>query len=442
MAEPSPERSRVPYYKKAPNQRFVITGMDMITPVGIGLEPSFNALVRGEVGVRPVDFSQSHPDVDFSRSRTHIAAFNPDYKESPLLERKERRDAHISSQMGMDVGRGAIVQAGYYKDGGITGIDPQEIAITMGTCVGGLDYADVMSTRLHSRGPDQVPALSPLQFLLDRVPGVISIKDGIKGPIFAPEAACATGAASIILGIQMIKDEMATIALAGGSDHAVSPLGISSFANSRALSTRNDEPQKASRPFDESAEGFVIGAGAGAVVVETLEHALNRGAKPLVEVIGYGWKSDAFHETAPSDTGEAAIRSMKQAISRAGISPDDVGYVNAHATSTKKGDGTEALAISTAYGSDRSDLLVASSKSMTGHLLGAAGAVEAIVVAKAIIEGRIPPSVNLEKPIVDNLTFVGAKAVDRRIRIAGSNSFGFDGINTHLLLAAWDPSLG
>lgn len=425
------EKLIVPFYNRTPDQRFVVTGMSAITPTGIGLEQSFNSLLKGEVGVRRVDFP------NFETSRTQIAAYNPDYKHSMFLNEKEGRKAHMSAHMGMDVGRMASVDSGLFKYGGWVNIDPDNIGITMGTCVGGLDYSEEMSMVLNLKGPHQVPALSPLQFLLDRVPGVISIKDGIRGPIFAPEAACATGAASIILAIQMIKDDLAEVVLAGGSDYAVSRLGISSFANSRALSTRNDDPKHASRPFDDSSDGFVIGGGAGALVIETLEHALDRGATPLVEVIGYGWKSDAYHETAPSDDARAAIGSMQQAMIRAGVEPNDIGYVNAHATSTKKGDLTEAYGIGEAYGRDRDDLVVGSTKSMTGHLLGAAGAVEGIVAAMTIREGLIPPSVNLHNPVVDYLNFAPPRAMKREILIAGSNSFGFDGINTHLLFARY-----
>lgn len=434
------ERNVVPFYERPDDQRYVVTGMSMITPTAIGLEAAFDSLCKGEVGVRAVDFSTSHPDIDFSESRTLIGAFNPDYTCSPYMDRTELRDAHMSSQLGYDVGRMAFIQSGF-EPGHFRGekplIDPEEVAIIMGTCVGGLDYADEMSRLLRSKGPHRVPALSPLQFLLDRVPGVISIKEGIRGPICAPEAACATGAAAPIMLIGLMKDDMAIMGLAGGSDFAVSPLGISSFANSRALSTRNNEPQKASRPFDKGSDGFVIGGGAGGLIIERLDEALERGATPLVEVAGYGWKADAFHETAPSEDGRAAVSAMSQALRRAGIGPELVGYVNAHATSTKKGDSPEAFAIGQVYGRDRDDLLVGSTKSMTGHLLGAAGAVEAIIAAMAVIKGRIPPNVNLDNPIVDYLNFAPSLAVARKIKIAGSNSFGFDGINTHLLLAQY-----
>ncbi len=420
---------------KSPSERFVITGMDAISPLGRSLRKSWDQALIGVSPIAEIDPSYG----DFTNFTTRIAGQVKEYEDSPNFDRKQNRKAHRVARFAMDATVGAIKDSGYHlvetsTEFGprmmIQEIEPEQWGICVGACVGGVSIVDEIGHTIRTRGPDRVEPIGPLHFLLDRVPGASSIGLTARGPIFAPEGACATGALSIITACQIIRDGLVDMMVAGGSDAAITTIGVAAFGNARALSRRNDEPERASRPFDKDADGFVMGEGAAALVIETLEHALARGTRIYAEIAGYGWTSDAYHETAPSGKGSA--RAMRQALSRARMDPSEIQYLNAHATSTPLGDKGEAASIAEVFGRNSTSANVGSTKSMTGHMLGAAGAIEAAFSVMAVYEDTIPPNVNLENTEID-LNLVGNKPIYTPVYAASSNSFGFDGINTNLI---------
>ena len=307
-----------------------------------------------------------------------------------------------------------------------------------GSGIGGIGSLGNGFKTLFDKGPDRVTPFLVVQMLIDLLPGQISMDLGLKGPNFSVVSACATSGNAIGEAAEVIKRGDADVMIAGGADAGVVPIGIAAFHAMRALSTRNDEPTRASRPFDIDRDGFVMAEAGGMMVLESLEHAQERGATIHAELAGYGLSADAHHVSAPSEDGDGAARAMRMALKKAGLAPKDIGYVNAHATSTPLGDRSETNAIKAVFGQAAYDLAVSSTKSMTGHLLGAAGVIEAMVCIKAIHDGMLPPTINLERPDpACDLDYVPNVARKRQVEYALSNSFGFGGHNSSLILTAF-----
>ena len=411
-------------------KRVVVTGMGIVSPVGTGVEYAWKNVVDGKSGVRKID------SFDVSDLASQIAGipqhgtepgmFNPD----AVVEPREQRKLDKSIVYGIVAADEAIKDAGLDSYEG----DKERIGVSIGSGIGGLNTIYENCIELHNGGPRRVSPFFIPKGIINMTAGNVSIKYGFKGPNISTVTACATGAHSIGEGVRLIQHGDADIMVCGGTEAAVGRIGLAGFSAMRALSTRNDEPEKASRPWDKNRDGFIMSEGAGILVLEEYEHAVKRGAKIYAEVAGYGLSGDAYHITAPAEGGEGGLRAMKAAIKDAGLTVDDVDYINAHGTSTGLGDMGELTAVKTLFG----DLPVSmsSTKSVTGHLLGAAGAVEAIFSVLAIRDGIVPPTINLDEPedAVGNFDLVPHVAKQRRVDVVISNSFGFGGTNASLVL--------
>lgn len=348
---------------------------------------------------------------------------------------KEARRADRFSQLAMAAAKEAVRHAGLLTEQE----DPSRIGVIVGSGIGGLKTLEDQHTVLLQKGPKRTSPLMIPMMITNIASGMIAIEFGYQGPNFCVVTACATAAQCIGEAWRLIRDQEAEVILAGGSEAAVVPLGLSGFANMKALSLRNDDPQKASRPFDRDRDGFVLSEGAGIVVLEELEHAKKRGAPILGEIIGYGLSADASHITSPDPSGRCAARAMRAALKRAGKKPEEIDYINAHATSTQQGDVCEALAIQSVFGPHVKSVPVSATKSMTGHCLGAAGAVELILCLQALEAQLIPPTINLDNPDpACDLHHVPYQARESRLRVAMSNSFGFGGHNASLVVAKFE----
>jgi beta-ketoacyl-acyl-carrier-protein synthase II len=405
-------------------RRVVVTGMGALTPVGLDVTSTWDGIVHGRSGISTVDrFKTDDLDV---RIAGQIEGFDP----TEFLDRKEARRMDRFLQLGLVAAQEAVRDAGLK----ITPENAERVAVLVGSGIGGINTIVDSAIILHTRGPDRVgPFVIPMM-LPDMLAGMIAIQTGAKGANFAVVSACATAGHAIGEAAELIKRGEADVVLAGGSEAPISRIGLAAFDSMRALSRRNAEPQRASRPFDAERDGFVLAEAAGVVVLEGLEHAMRRDARVYAEVTGYGATADAYHITAPSEGGEGAARAMRIAIERAGLQPADIGYINAHGTSTPHNDRTETQAIHTVFGEHAPP--VSSTKSMTGHLIGASGAVEAIICIKTILEGCLPPTINYENPDPDcDLDYVPNVARSKRIDAALSNSLGFGGHNTALVVS-------
>lgn len=414
-------------------KRIVITGLGTVNPLGNNVEQTWQAISEGRSGINRMD-----PLVN---TKVHIAGEVKGFEPLNYFEKRELRGIHRVAQFAHVSTLQALVDAGLWEDGHLKNIDPDEIGLRIGSGVGGMTVVPETEMIIQQRGDRRIPPLTMLLLLAERVSSVPSIKLGLRGPVSSTVAACATGSVSIIDAMYAIKMGDAQVMVAGGSESALDKVGVGSFAALTALSTRNDEPEKASRPFDKGADGFVMSEGSGVVVVESLSHALARNAKIYAEIVGYSNTADAYHETAPHGSG--AIRAMRQSIVRAGIQSKDIDYINAHGTSTQVGDAKELQAILEVFGVDEraqgNQLLVSSTKSMVGHLLGAAGGFEALMCAKAIETGVIPPTINQEQPIRDEIDLVPNISRQKEITYAMSNSFGFGGLNSVLVMKKYCP---
>jgi 3-oxoacyl-[acyl-carrier-protein] synthase II len=350
-----------------------------------------------------------------------------------VLERKEAKRMDRFVQFAVVAAREAIATSGI----DLEKANRDRIGVVLGSGIGGMETFEDQHTALMNKGPGRVSPFFIPMMIIDMAAGQISIQFGLKGPNFATVSACASGAHAIGEALRLMRAGDADVMIAGGSEATVTPMALAGFSNMKALSTRNDEPQRASRPFDMERDGFVIGEGAGVLVLETEEHARRRGATPLCELAGYGASGDAYHMTAPCVDGEGAARAMKRALDDAGLAPADVQYVNAHGTSTPAGDPAEVTAVKSVFGDHARKLMMSSTKSMTGHLLGAAGGLEAVAIALTISRGVVPPTINLENsdPTCD-LDFVPHQARTQRVKAALSNSFGFGGHNVTLAAKA------
>jgi len=408
-------------------RRVVVTGMGMLTAVGNDVRTTWDALLAGQSGVRTIEA------FDPSRLTARIAAEVHDFDASGVLDRKDQRRTDRYIQFGLVAARQAMDQAGLPER--LEGPLAEATGVILGTGLGGVGTLwDGMSTNAL-RGPDRIsPFLIPMG-IPNVGAGQVAINFGMTGPNFATVSACATGGHAIGEASEIIRRGDADVMLAGGSEAGIFEPLVGGFAAMRALSTRNDDPEGASRPFDAGRDGFVCGEGAGVVVLEALEHAEARGAEPLAELVGYGATADASHITLPAPGGIGAVRAAQRALVKAGLDPRDIDHVNAHATSTPEGDKAELQAIRTIFGDHAGAVSVTANKSMIGHTLGAAGAIEAIVTILAIREGCVPPTINLTDPdpAAEGLDLTPNVASRREIRTALSNSFGFGGQNTALI---------
>ena len=411
-------------------KRVVITGMGIVSPVGTGVDYAWKNLIKGKSGVRKIE------EFEAAGISSQIAGvpnrgekpgdFNPDI----VIDPREQRKMDNSIIYGLVAADEAIKDAKLIDYDG----DKIRIGVSVGSGVGGLSTIAGTDKEIFERGPRFVSPFFVPKCVVNMTAGQISIKYGFMGPNIAMATACATGSHSIGEGAEIIKRGDADIMICGGTEAAACPLGMIGFAALRALSTRNDEPEKASRPWDEGRDGFVLGEGAGILVLEEYEHAKARGAKIYAEVAGFGMGADAYHITAPAPEGVGGKRSMLLALDKAGLKPTDVDYINAHGTSTGLGDVGELIAVKELF--DAKKTCMSSTKSMTGHLLGAAGAIEAIFCALAIRDNIVPPTINLDKPIeeVGDFHLVPNKAQKRKVDVVLSNSFGFGGTNASLVL--------
>ena len=411
-------------------RRVVITGLGLISAVGNTTEEVWGQLLAGKSGVGPITaFDASNFAVQFA---AEVKNFDP----LKFIDKKESRKMGRFIHLAIAATEEAMQQSGLV----ITPEIEERVGVFIGSGIGGFEVIEREHQALLAGGPRKISPFFIPAVIVNMAAGQVSIRYGAKGPISATATACATSANSIGDSFKMIQHGDADVMIAGGSEAAVTQLAIGGFAAMRALSTRNDDPQGASRPFDKDRDGFVLGEGAGILILEELEFARARGAKILGEVIGYGMSADAYHMTGIAPEGAGAQRSMRAAIKDAGIEPSSVDYVNAHATSTPAGDGNESRAIELVFGEHATSkkLKVSSTKSMTGHLLGAAGGLEAGITAMALIEQKIAPTINLTEPGEDCvLDYVPNKAIDANVDIALSNSFGFGGINASLIMRRW-----
>jgi 3-oxoacyl-[acyl-carrier-protein] synthase II len=404
--------------------------MGVVSPVGSDLHSFWDNLTHGRSGIGKVSlFDVSGYDCQIGGE---VKGFEP---AAWFKVPKDAKRADRFAQLGMAAAKLAMA------DAGLEGApeDPERFGVIIGSGIGGLKSLEDQHTNLITKGPGRISPFMIPMMISNMASGLVSMEFGLQGPNYAPVSACATSAHAIGEAWRMIRDGDADAFLAGGSEAAIVPLGIGGFGAMKALSTRNDEPERASRPFDKGRDGFVMGEGAGVIVLESLEHATKRGARIYGEVLGYGLTADAYHMTSPPENGEGAQRCMRMALRKAGISPEAVDYVNAHGTSTPVGDMCEVRAVKAVFGEHAKKLSVSSTKSMTGHLLGAAGAVESIVCALAIKNGVIPPTINLENPDEGcDLDFTALTAKERKVTTCLNNSFGFGGHNASLVLRAFE----
>jgi 3-oxoacyl-[acyl-carrier-protein] synthase II len=410
--------------KKTVNDRVVITGMGAITPLGNDVPTTWAALVAGKSGVGLVT------QFDASEFPARIAGEVKEFDADATFGRREARRMDRYTQFALVAADQAIKDAGL----SITANNAPRVGVVIGSGVGGITSLLEQAEVLRTRGPRRVsPFLIPMM-LQDTAPGQVAINFGLKGPNFAVISACATGASAIGEAAEVIRRGSADVMLAGGAEAGIVPIAFAGFCIMQAVSTRNDEPQRASRPFDATRDGFVIAEGGGVVVLERETHARARGARIYAEVAGYGATADAYHITAPDETGDGAARAMQIALDTAGLAPEQIGYLNAHGTSTPLNDKGETLAIKKVFGDHAYHLPISSTKSMTGHLLGGAGAVEAIFSALALNEGLVPPTINYEHPDpVCDLDYVPNEARHVSVEAVMSNSFGFGGHNACLI---------
>lgn len=410
-------------------RRVVVTGMGIISPVGSQIEKAWNNVREGRSGIGPIE------DFDTTGFSTRIGGVVKDFDVTDYMAPKNARKMDPF----MHYGVGACVDA--LRDSGIevTEQNGHRIGIAMGAGIGGLKTIEENHSKLLQGGPRRVSPFFIPGSIINMTSGNVSIMYGITGPNLSVVTACTTATHCIGLAARTIMYGDADVMLAGGSEHATTPLAVAGFCSARAMSTRNDDPAGASRPFDKDRDGFVLSNGAGCLVIEELEHAKSRGAKIYSELIGFGMSSDAFHITSPPADGEGARRCMVVAMNDAGVSPADIDYLNAHGTSTPMGDLGETVAIKRAFGDAAKTLAVSSTKSCTGHLLGAAGAVEAIFSILAVRDQVLPPTINLETPDPEcDLDYVPNVARDAKLATVISNSFGFGGTNGSLVFRAFN----
>jgi len=409
--------------------RVVITGIGLVTPVGIGVEASWSAICAGKSGIGPIT------RFDTGEFKTKIAGevkgFNPlDYMDKKDAKRTQPYIAYAVAAAKM-----ALADAGITIDG----TNGDRIGVSSGCGLGGLFLLETEAQKLAQNGPKRISPFFIPTIIGNMAPGMVSIATGAKGPNLSMATACAAGTHAVGEAFKIVQSGAADAMIAGGVEAVISPCCIAGFNAMKALSTRNHEPEKASRPFDRDRDGFVVGEGSGMLLMESLESARSRGAQIYAEIRGYGMTGDAFHMASPPPGAEGAARCMQAALDDGAIAPDEIGYINAHGTSTPLNDASETRAIKAVFGDHAARLMVSSTKSMTGHLLGGAGGVEAVFTVLALHTGMIPPTTNLDNPDVDcDLDYVPRVARKKEIRVAMSNSFGFGGTNAVLVMSRPD----
>jgi len=405
-------------------RRVVVTGVGVVSPLGTGNEKNWDALMKGQSGIAPIT------RYDASDLPTQIAGEVKDFNADDFIEKKEQKKMDLFIQYSLAASEIAMQDSGLE----ITDENAERVGVLVGSGLGGLPtmehYHDVMREKSYKRiTPFFIPML-----IINLAPGQISIRFGAKGPNLSTVSACATGTHSIGDAYHMIARGDVDAMIAGGTESTITPLAMSGFNVMKALSTRNDDPTAASRPFDKGRDGFVMGEGAGIVILEDMELAKKRGAKIYAEVAGYGLTSDAYHLTAPAPEGEGAARCMKMALNKAGVNPEEVGYINAHGTSTPYNDMYETMAIKSVFGDHANKLKISSTKSMTGHTLGAAGGLEAVYSLLAMERSVLPPTINYDEPDPDcDLDYIPNTPVESDVNVVISNSLGFGGTNATIL---------
>ncbi len=411
-------------------RRVVVSGIGLVTPIGNTLEETWKALMEGSSGVRPIT------RFDASGFASRFAAEVKGYSPQDFLEKKDIRRMDLFLQYAIGAATMAVEGSGLK----VEGIDSERFGVIIGSGIGGIATIEEQHWRLINGGPGRISPFFVPMMISNIASGQVSMRFGAKGPNYSTVSACASGSHAIGDAFRWIKYGDADVIIAGGAEAAITPMSIGGFCAMKALSTRNDDPAHASRPFERDRDGFVLGEGSGVVILEELEHARRRGANILAEVVGYGMTADAYHITAPAPDGEGAIRAMMLSLQEAGVEPSDVDYINAHGTSTVLNDRLETIAVKRVFGDHASRLMISSTKSMTGHLLGAAGGVEFAITALAIARGWVPPTINYEHPDPEcDLDYVANEAREAEIICAISNSFGFGGQNACLTLKKYLP---
>ncbi|MBX6362319.1 MAG: beta-ketoacyl-ACP synthase II [Gemmatimonadetes bacterium] len=412
--------------------RVVLTGVGLVTPVGNDVETTWRALLEGKSGGAPITQFEVTPDFDV-RFACEVKGFEPEQ----YMDRKEVKRTDRFAQFALAASQQAVRAAGLEEQ--LDSIDKDRVGVLIGSGIGGIATFEEQARTMVERGPKRISPFFVPMFIPDIAAGHVSMRYGFRGPNFATVSACASSAHAVGEAYRMIQRGEADVMIAGGAEATVTPMTIAGFANMKALSTRNDSPETASRPFDATRDGFVLGEGAGTLVLERLTHARRRGAPILAELVGFGQSADAYHLTAPAPEGAGAQLAMRAALRDAGIGPEAVGYINAHGTSTPMNDLNETLAVKAVFGEHARKLVMGSTKSMTGHLLGAAGAVEAVICALVVKEGKIPPTINFSSPDpACDLDYAHNRMVEREVEYAASNSFGFGGHNVTLILRRFE----
>ena len=405
-------------------KRIAVTGLGLLTPVGNDVESAWSAIRAGESGIRPIE------RFDVSEFSTRFGGALQAFDRDKYLPAKEARRMDEFMHYGIAAGIQALEDSGLQE----SGFEAERFGVAVGSGIGGITTIEETALQIKASGPRKVTPFFVPGSIINMISGTLSIRYGLKGPNIAVVTACTTGTHNIGLAANMISNDQADIMLVGGAEMATSPVGLGGFCAARALSTRNDEPERASRPWDKDRDGFVLSDGAGVMVIEEMEHARARGARIYAELVGFGMSGDAYHMTAPSEGGEGAARCMQNALRSADMSANDIDYINAHGTSTIAGDVAESEAIKQVFGSQAYNLCVSSTKSMIGHLLGASGAAEAIVSVLTLHDQVITPTINLDNPEDGcDLDYVPHKARETAVNAVLTNSFGFGGTNGSLI---------
>lgn len=412
-------------------RRVVVTGLGLVTPVGLDVEETWDALVAGRSGSAPItQFDASDQAVRFA---CEVKGYDPEQ----FMDRKEARRADRFLHLVMGAAHQAVEQAGI--ESAVAGVPPERFGVIVGSGIGGLTTMETQHAKLLERGPSRVSPFFIPMFIGDMSAGMISMKYGAQGPNYATVSACASSAHAVGAAFRSIRTGETDVMITGGTEATVTPLCIAGFASMKALSERNESPETASRPFDLTRDGFVLGEGAGIMVLEEMEHAVSRGATILGEIAGFGQSADAYHMTSPAPEGAGAQIAMRLAMKDADLEPEDVDYINAHGTSTPANDSTETAAIKAVLGDRAREIVVGSTKSMTGHTLGAAGALEAGFSLLACARGLIPPTINYSQPDPEcDLDYGTGGPTKGPVRAALSNSFGFGGHNVSLAVRRWE----
>ncbi len=405
-------------------KRVVVTGLGAITPIGNTLAEYWEGLISGRNGIAPITLFD--PAKHDCRIAGEVKGFDPHI----YLDRKEAKRMDRFAQFGVSASKQAIADAGFV----INDLNAEQVGVVIGTGIGGLKVLEDQQEIYLTRGPDRCSAFMIPMMIANMAAGLTAIHTGAKGPNTCTVTACAAGSNAIGDAFRLVQRGYAQAMICGGTEAAVTPLSLAGFSACKALSTRNDDPAHACRPFDAGRDGFVMGEGAGILILEELEHALSRGAKIYAEIVGYGMTCDAYHMTSPVPGGEGAARAIQLALKDAGVTPGQVSYINAHGTSTPANDSTETAAIKTALGDHAYQVAISSTKSMTGHLLGGSGGIEGVAAALAVANDQVPPTINLENPDpACDLDYVPNQSRKQPVEVALSNSFGFGGHNVTLV---------